>query len=257
MEVWLPLKSIFLFIIISLSLSSCDVYSFSMPQPVDKENIKTFPNQFLGAWIDEDSTITFLVNKANVSMIQTHDEKVVVGAWPKPGKNGAYIYTPHFYKSMETIHYDSSKNPIDTIAKYLLRRDKVYEKTVDGFLKNGFPYRQDKDTLIISVKDTVSIDLGKNAFLRQLNKNIYAFNFIQNSLNEHTTWWEVTLLEIKDDKTIYLWDVTSKVKNLPCMFYSNNGSNYLDCQFTTAEMIGLMKDSTFEVSDPLHKMKIL
>jgi hypothetical protein len=251
----IPFKNILLFIFMTLSFISCEEYKFSMPQPVDKENINVFPKQLLGAWIDQDSTITVVINKKDVSKIEMHDVKVVKGAWPKLDKKGAYIFTPYLYREMETIHYDSLKNPIDTVASYLLRGDRIYEITTDGFLNKGFPYRQDKDTLLISVTDTLNIDLGKNAFLRQLNKNIYAFNFLQNSLDENTNWWVVTIIELKDEKTINLWDLTGKVKMLPCMFYRNKRSNYLDCELTAAKIIDLMNDSTFEVTVPLYKIK--
>jgi hypothetical protein len=83
MKPLVTINNMILIILIWSLLNSCNTYDFSMPQPIDKTNINAFPREFLGSWIDEDSTITILVNKSDVSRIQMIDSKVVDGAWPK------------------------------------------------------------------------------------------------------------------------------------------------------------------------------
>lgn len=252
-----PVYGLIIFLITSILFSSCDFYNFSVPQPVDKENIIVFPGEFQGTWYIDSSNDFYLVSKKNVLMIQKDEFKMVKGAWPQLSATGDYIY-PHSYQSLQTINYDSLKTPVDTIDNYLLNGNMVYEVTEEGFLKKGYSCRTDNDTLICLKYDTTCIDLGQNAFLRRLNKNLFVLNMRNDILGncEFNGWWRIMMLEIKSGQAMNLLELTSGAADLPCRFYDKPGKGntfYFNCQWTAADMLHLMEKEYFVVSSELHR----
>jgi len=247
----------------SVFFSSCDSYNFSQPQPVDKANIYEFPKEFIGQWfVEGDESKSYIVSKKNVLFIMYDTTRIVNGAWPKITDSGDYLFPPlPPYGSFKTIYYDSLKRPIDTIDNYLLREQYIYEIRSGRFLGKGFSYAIEKDTIIILDNDTICIDLGQNAFLRQLNKNLFVLNIRNSILGEdfwnNSDWWRLMLLEKKEDQTVNIWECTSKTEELSCMFYDRPSKSdifYFDCQWTTADMLRLVKDGYFEISSNNYKV---
>jgi len=245
--------------------SSCDSYNFSAPQPVDKANIYEFPKELRGKWSvkDESDGQFYFFNKKYVLLVFSDTDKIVNGAWPKMDATGKAIYVTGSYNSAETITYDSLKNPVDTVTNYLFRNGHVYEIADRKFLKKPYPFVMDKDTVVVVKTDTICIDLGQNAFLRQLNRTTYVLNIRNNILGEdasdYSNWWRLIILERKSDQTYNLWECTSKTENLPCHFFAGNSKSnifYFDCQWTSAEVQRMMKEGYFEVSSEISKEKI-
>lgn len=244
--------------------SSCDSYNFSAPQPVDKANIYEFPNELRGKWLvkNESDGQFYYFNKKYVLLVFSDTDKIVKGAWPKIDGTGKVIYVPGSYSSVETITYDSLKKAVDTATNYLFRNGLVYEITDRKFLKKGHPFAMDNDTVVAVKNDTICIDLGQNAFLRQLNRNTYVLN-IRNSIlgedaSDYSNWWRLIILERKSDQAYTLWECTSKTGELPCHFFagiSKSNIFYFDCQWTSAEILQMMKEGYFEVSSEISMDK--
>lgn len=240
--------------------SSCDSYNFSAPQPVDKANIFEFPKELKGKWSakEENDGGFYYFNKKYVLLVFNDTDKAVKGAWPKIDAAGKMISVPGSYNSIETITYDNFKKPVDTAINYLFRSGYVYEIADRKFLKKAYPFVLDKDTVVIVKTDTICIDLGQNAFLRQLNRNTYVLN-IRNSIlgedaSDYSNWWRLIILERKSDQAYNLWECTSKTENLPCRFFagiSKSNIFYFDCQWTSAEILQMMKEGYFEVSSEI------
>lgn len=242
-------------ICISVFFSSCDSYNFSQPQPVDKANIYEFPNELIGQWfVEGDESKSYIVSKKNVLFIMNDNTRIVNGAWPKISDSGDYLFPPlPPYESFKTINYDSLKRPVDTIDNFLLRGQYIYRIDSDKFLGKGYPYAIEKDTINFLENDTISIDLGQNAFLRQLNKDFYVLNIRNNILDEdmYNDWWQIMLLEKKEDQTINIWECTPKTEELACKFYerpSKSAIFYFDCEWATADILRLVREGYFEVS---------
>ena len=249
------------FFFIAFLLSSCDTYNFTEAQPVDKENIYVFPDEFLGKWFVDSSNDSYLVNSTNVLFIQKADEaSIVKGAWPQVNAKGDYIYPPTDKHPFRSINFDSLKNPLDTVDNYLLKGDKIYEITEEGYLQKGRSYRKDNDTLTVFDNDTLLIDLGQNAFLRRLNKDLYVLNIRNDLLGycAYNGWWRIIMLEVKQNQSITMWELNSYSRNLPCMVHYNPGKGddlYFDCKWTTADILHLLETKYFEVSSELHREK--
>ncbi len=244
--------------------SSCDSFNFSVPQPVDKTNIYEFPKALRGNWYVKDESQHYYFTKNYVLLLFSDTEKIVNGAWPKMDATGKVISLPDFYNSVETITYDSLKRPVDTVINYGFRNGHVYEIADRRFLKKGYPFVMDKDTVVVVKNDTICVDLGQNAFLRQLKRDTYVLNIRNNILGEdasdYSNWWRLIVLERKSDRLYNLWECTSKTGELSCHFFDGNSKShifYFDCQWTSAEILRMMKEGYFEVSNEISKDKFV
>lgn len=248
--------------IMSVLFYACNSYNFSDPQPSDKKNILAFPREMLGSWLaaDEGDYDSYLVYQKHILITSHKKIKIVTGAWPQLNEKGEYIRPSATYKVCKTIQYDSLHTVIDTITNYLVWKNKIYEINEDGFLDKGNFFTVDKDTLNVYTHDTLIIDLGKNAFLRQLNNHFYVLN-IRNSILGNdaapiSNWWRVMLLEIREDKTLHIWECADKSQKLDCMFYERPSKSdifYFDCNWTSADILRLAKEGYFEVSNKLYR----
>jgi hypothetical protein len=222
-----------------------------------------FPKEFLGSWLYKDEDMDYyVVNKKNVLVITNDSLKIIKGTWPRLNEKGDILNPPPGFKAFKKIIYDSLNKRIDTINNYVLNKNKIYEVSDERFLGKGYSYTTHNDTIIVYNIDTIFIDLGQNAFLRQLNKNFYVLN-IRNSIlgadaAEVSDWWRVLVLEIKEDKALNIWQFTTKSDELTCMFYDRPSKSdifYFDCEWTTADMLRLIKNGYFEVNNRLYKKK--
>lgn len=281
---------------ISFLLISCNFYNFSQPQPYDKEKIYQFPAELLGDWKEKD-TMTYDLqlsvplngkggnqsntgndqqNKGapgkkdddNVSYSFCRDylaifisgkNKILAGAWPRLNKKKEFIYPPEGFEGEEEILYDSLKKTVDTVRKYLISGNRIYEIDPDRFLTAGYAYARLKDTITVLKKDSLYIDLGQNAFLRKLTDSLYVFN-INNSIlsvGEGENWWRLVVLEIAANGQLNQWECNSSTGKLPCMFYerpSKYDQFYFDCRWSTAEMLWLIREGYFEKTSIMHRV---
>jgi len=274
-------------IVAVILFSSCSFYNFSQPQPYDQKNLYQFPDCFLGKWVDTDTftsdieftvplnqksglqsannTVRFhqtspsqddgeegyYINKKYVLIIIKEEEKLVKEAWPKyqPGKGFSHL--PVNIYSFQKIQYDSLNKPVDTVDRYIVRGKLIFEKNENGYLGRGYAYKMINDTTVINKLDSITIDLGQNAFLRKLTDSIYVFNFHRASLfgDEGGAWWNVIILQSKGKKQFYQWECNSNTANLSCMFYarpSKSNEFYFDCRWSTADMLTLMNKNYFD-----------
>jgi hypothetical protein len=251
---WLILLLIF------TCLQSCDTYNFSQPQPVNKVNLQEFPKDFRGNWIADNDDEYVQIGKRSVTMIQKVSKaKIVTGAWPRLNKEGTLVYPPFYNSGLQTIRYDSLNRPIDTLNNFLLRPNAIYHINAEGLLDNGYSYRLDDDTINIAESDTVVIDLGRNAFLRKLRDGFYVLN-ISNALMEgyfnsdKSNWWQLVLLEQRNDDQIFIWYWTNKLIQQPAMFYTHEDTYYFDCRWTEDDLMQLIKEGNFQQGDQLRRV---
>jgi hypothetical protein len=141
-----------------------------------------------------------------------------------------------------------------------LRGDYIYEYENERYLTKGYPWYEQQDTIIAIRNDTFCIDLGQNAFLRQVSKNIYALNIRNRILGvndeEFNDWWHLNLLKITGDKSAEIWDESSKLRELSCMFQSGSPHldyYYSDCIWTKEEILRMFKDGYFEINNQLTR----
>ncbi len=216
----------------------------------------------MGNWFDKNEGIDayYLINKENVLVITHGTSKIIKGTWPKLNEKGDTLMPPTAFKPFKTTVYDSLYKRMDTIDNFIISKNKIYEVGDKRFLGKGYSYKTDNDTIIVFENDTIFIDLGQNAFLRQLNKKFYVFN-VRNSIlgvdaAEISDWWRVMILEIKEDKTLNIWQCSTKSDEFSCMFYDRPSKRdifYFDCEWTTADMLRLINEGYFEVSSRLYK----
>lgn len=291
---WLAVLRLFLpAVVVSMLLTSCDAYNFSQPQPADRENIYLFPDEMLGKWkedtftteidfsvplnnnsgdkfidntqplpADEDEGV-YIITKHYVSLIFTSGDKIVKGAWPQLINGNELRYpdrSPGYYKVMQTISYDSLKHPVDTTDNYIVYRHKIYEKTQDRLLEKGYSYYSNGDTIVVLKKDTLTIDLGQNAFLRKLDDSLYVLNIKKGVLSDEMdpAWWRVIILQKTADDKIVQWEPSSKTSSLGCMFYERPSKSdylYFDCQWSSAELLRLRAEGYFEKGSTLIRTK--
>jgi hypothetical protein len=192
----------------------------------------------------------YYISKKYVLILIKQEEKLVKEAWPKyqPGKG--YSHLPVNIYSFQKIQYDSLNKPVDTVDRYIIRGNRIYEKNENEYLERGYSYKMVNDTIVINKLDSITIDLGQNAFLRKLTDSIYVFNFHRAAImgEEGGAWWNIIILQSNGKKQFYQWDCNGKTANLPCMFYarpSKSDQFYFDCRWSSAEMLQLMNNKYF------------
>lgn len=281
---------------VSVLFISCNFYNFSQPQPYDKEKLYQFPDELLGKWKEKD-TVTYgiefdvplngkggsyfnadidqpdnvLVEPANedsafyriykdyLAIFISGKNKILAGAWPRLNKKKEFIYPPEGFEGEDEIRYDSLKKPVDTVRKYVISGNRIYEIDPDLFLTIGYAYARLKDTITVLKNDSLYIDLGQNAFLRKLTDSLYVFNINNSilSLGEGENWWRLVVLEIATNGQLNQWECNSKTDGLPCMFYSRPSKYdqfYFDCRWSAADMLRLMKEGYFEKTAVMHRV---
>lgn len=196
----------------------------------------------------EDSSF-IIINKKNIQLLFFSTDRIVTGAWPKLNKSSEFIYSgDNTYNWLRSIEYDSLKRPVDTLDNYLLYGNMIYEIDDKGYLDKGNPYVLDKDTIMVTRRDTICIDLGENAFLRKLDGRFHVLNIRSRVLGEHSPWWQFFILEKTSAATFKVWECSVKAKTLPSMFYPKSTRSdlfYFNCNWTEAEMMQLMKEEYF------------
>lgn len=291
----------FLIVLIALIVifNSCSEYNFSEPQPVNKEDIKEFPAEFLGTWTEpktdtfiqepaisapvkvksnslknldkpfcyyfkqqpgrffSEDSLSFLISKNYLTYIVSGQVKIAIGAWPRLDNQKEFVYPSNLNEWVSEINYDSLKNPVDTIDNYFIKGDLIYEVTNEKRLGKGNKYSIDKNVITIMKEDSITIDMGKNAFLRKLDDHFYVYNIRHWILGEESLWWKIFLLEKTGTNSMNVWECNSTTRNLPSMFYNkpcNADIFYFNSRWTSDEMVSLIKENYFEVTSNLIRV---
>lgn len=275
---------------LSILSFSCNYYNFSQPQPADKENIYEFPAFFRGTWVEKpgstdlafvpdnsfqrdlkgpinaslsslssgielnasDST-SYYVEKDYALFIVHSRKNISPGAWIQTDtRNSRYSQIAN---SSRKIQYNLETGNSDTVD-YLIRGDKIYEMTDDRFLEKGYSFVFENDTLVVLKYDTICVDLGQNAFLRQLSDKFYVLNIRNSILGEENIWWRLVVLEKSKEAEIRIWECNSIMSELQSMFYSESTKSdiyYFDSKWSAKEMLGLIRKGYFSVRSTLIK----
>lgn len=234
-----------------VTMQACSLENFSKPLPVDKPNSYLFPEVMLGKWIGEDSEIVGIEKKyfSYVNMAE-QDISVVKGIWPRKDDSGRYVYPPKGYEAVGYQHFDSLQNATDTDMHYIVSKNYIYRMNGKGRLSLGYHYRTKEDTFFVQQKDTVWFDMGRNMFIRDMGKGLFALNINNSILGQDTRWWQLALLQVINKDTISYWGVSDKMKGLPEFLHSFEekyySAIYFECNFTSAEIRNLMREGYFE-----------
>ncbi len=234
-------------------LSSCQVYHFEYPQPADTPNLYMFPKEFRGKWRnDKKKEEVLTIRKNSVSTFGFDSVKVVnkVAGLADSLRNSHYL---------KYVRFNKDTGQLDTVTHYIVRGDKIYEVN-DRDLLPGCSFVQKKDTLYFKMDFILDIELNQKAFLRKLTDRKYVLNIREENLaalhkGPLLPWWQIVLLELAPDHTLFIFDITPKVKNNASMIYHNDGDYYFDALWTKSELIKQANDGLFKTNpDRLHRI---
>ncbi|MBL0358692.1 MAG: hypothetical protein IPP72_18330 [Chitinophagaceae bacterium] len=241
-----------MFPVLAVFFYSCDTYNFSHPQPVDKVSMYEFPNVFHGNWLDDDSEVV-LISKNYIGLIMNQKVNVVRGIWPRKNEKEEYVYLSPTYKGFSSIIFDSLQKPIDTVANYVLNADHIYEVTDKEQLEQGYHYSTQQDTFTIIKKDTMLVDLGHNAFLKDIGDGFFVMNIRNQVLGQENRWWQLFVMEKKQNDRINIWYCSYGLTQNAAMFYEKQSDYYFNSQWTAAEMRKLIQQGAFEMCNQLQR----
>lgn len=193
----------------------------------------------------------FIIGKDYLYFIWAAPEKIFNGFWP----DSADLTDSEIIKSFRELRFDSLKMKPDTVDNYIINKNLIYEIGSYGALSRGYSYRIEEDTITLNRIDTIIVKIGFNGILRRLKKNLYVLNISNYVMREDNPWWRVIILEYRDN-SIYYSEINHKTGKLPCMFYaapSKYDQFYFDCEWSTPELIRLIDEGYFSISNRLIK----
>lgn len=200
-------------------LQSCDQIYFSSPQPIDEENIETFPEAIQGVYMDQNDSI---------------------------------IFGDDYFRGVNFTDKKISKIEVDTSDHYILKDQKIYivDKEQEIKVKGGFPFTIQDDTLYFTELTVMEIALGKKAILRKVGDN-----YILNIKEEHE-WYTLVFMEIAGNGDFTARILNEKdLKKMPGItrIYEDNGGHYLSAQMSSRTLNELFQKGVF--SDTIFHME--
>ena len=152
-------------VLLALLTSSCSQHYFDRPQPIDSKNIYAFPEAFQGIWSE--------------------------------GKD-SLIVSKFFFANVEYKRIGLPYTNKDTTAYAIFKNKKVYpyDSLRDQIMGKGLPYKIEGDSIFYEVRETLEVQLGRKAFLREVGSQ-----FVLNVKGENE-WWELFLMGITDQQKI-------------------------------------------------------
>lgn len=169
-----------------------------------------------------------------------------------------YNTPPEACNILNSIYYDSLLNPVDTACNYIFRKNLIYGIKDNFLLEKGYHFDSSGSDITVFKNDTIGVDLGRNAFLKKLDENLYALNIRYQAIGDDNHWWLLLILEKAKDGSIKIWQCSDKSGELPSMFYSRPSKAdeyFFDSQWCALEMLQLMKKGYFEVTNTLTRCK--
>ncbi|QNA42939.1 hypothetical protein [Lacibacter sediminis] len=242
---------------ILLLFSSCDVYYFSQPQPYDKPDLYHFPQTFRGEWISEHADEVIIIEENFIQIISPASaKKVIKGIWPQKDSSGENVYPQYPFSIMQ---YDEVSKAHFRKDNYVLADTLIYEIKNNAFLAKGYTWKDNRDTIWYEVKDSFYIDLGRNAFLRQIDTNMFVLNIRSHLISGgvkqmHAGWWFVNILQLKKDGSIDYLTNSEKTDSLSCMIYESSSSErqdifFMNCKWSAATIKTLLKTGYFDTTN--------
>lgn len=201
---------------------SCGQVNISKPQPIDSDNINSFPKNLRGIWIDESDSLII-------------------------GRN--------YYELRINRHEKIALNELDTLDKYLLSQNKIYVIEPEEYtvLRGGFPYEIKHDTIFFNDRLIIYESLGSKACLRVL-KNAYLLN-LKLDFTWENQWWTLLLLEIDVNKNLivrYICEHDLKNMTNYIEIYKEGGgifgggiNYYIDANWTQKDIEEMIKNGAF------------
>ena len=209
------------------------------------------------AVFSSDDSLSLFIEETFFAVIVNRTQQIAKGAWPRLNAAREFVYPPgEIYEFEQLIVYDSLRQPVDTVDQYIFRHAKMYDVDDDGTMSTGRSYWQEQDTFIMKSIDTLYVDLGKNAVLRQVNERFYVMNIRGGITGERNNWWQLYIIEKKADHIFSTWECSRKTKELPSVLYLyKDHTFYFNATWTTAEILQLMKEGYFVETDVYYLKK--
>lgn len=201
-----------------------------------------------------DDSLSLLIEETFFAVIINRTDKIVKGAWPRLNTARQFVYPPGEIAEFEQlIVYDSLRQPVDTVDQYILKNTKMYDVDEDGNMSTGRSFWQEQDTFIMKSIDTLYVDLGKNAVLRQLSDRFYVMNIRGGLTGERNNWWQLYIIEKKADHIFSTWECSRKAKELPSVIYLyKDHTFYFNATWTVTELLQLMSSGYFVETDEYY-----
>jgi hypothetical protein len=236
-------------------LTSCEGNHFANPLPIDSKNLYEVPPVLRGNIMDDnDSLVAYHLGKNYITLMikERKTNKIFNGIWFHPKDTMTSTDTAALkkisqypsYESVYTIRFDSLHHPIDTIKKYIMKENKIYEISSNG-IEPGFPYALKGDTIYVT-PEPQKVFLGTGAFFRKVADNLYLINIRDSEVEIGSIhWWQIRLLEKRKDGKIILYEWSDQIEKDSSLIYSYSDHNYFDSQWTKKDILRLLKDSVF------------
>ncbi len=262
------IPGIFKFIVcLAIVMCSCRTDYFTNPQPIDSDNIYEFPEVFRGTWLLEDGD-TMTIRASYFRYVQYTPRKIVISTRQmiKQYASRGFNITIPLGDSAGPAHDNAGsgsgiryEEKVDSAARYLIKKNKVYEIDRKEGLSGGFPFSTKGDTIFYNAASASENWLGRNFFLRSIAANLYLVNIRNELLSGDKPWWIIILLENRTNGTISVRSLDEKFEDSANELYStasgyDPGSHYFDAQWTKKDILQLIAGGAF--SQSLHDVKI-
>ncbi|MEP3389085.1 MAG: hypothetical protein ABJO02_12905 [Reichenbachiella sp.] len=199
-----------LLIISFFILSACSQQYFDQPQPIDGKNIYAFPAPFQGIWTD--------------------------------GKD-SLIVAKYFFANIEYSSLSLPYTKRDTTAYALFRGSKVYpyDSIRQQILGVGTSFEVRNDSIYYEIRESLEVQLGRKAFLRQVGDQ-----FVLNVKGDND-WWELFLMGVTDQRKLVVTypSIDAMIEQDINPVLSNTEEDYFEVRWTTKQFNQLIKNNVF------------
>jgi hypothetical protein len=230
------------------SLTACTTYYVEQPIPIDASNIYRFPRASWGEWYGDEYTIS--IKKESGELIfkdQDNDNNIEI-------YNGIVDSISYERGRRGLGHIIRNRWGVDTVLDYFIKKNKIYERVYNKFLKPGQDYTIKNDTtLIIHQKHLHKLEfkLGEDFFLRKVNKDIYLLNLREGNALSEWVWYHVYLLKTEKDGSITVGQISEHTPDSVTIREMNigehNTNTYLTCHWTKAETLKAIDKGFFSM----------
>lgn len=258
----------------------CDSYNFTSPQPTDKKNLSKIPGSLQGRWIDDtnfdqdapfytsdvkeemslreentrsayaDDSVLYVARDQVIEYITVTQTRIMKGAWPKLTADGKLLHAPPGFSVMEWIDYDSLQKEIKRTKNYTVQGNRIYEISRNNRLETAADFSEKGDTLFVTHRDTIFLQLGPNVCLRQFAKDNYALSIRNRQLAEDNGWWSIYVLEQKGKDLVYLYRPDTAFRNAPGYLFGWEDDRasfyYFDASWQALDMHFFMANGYFK-----------
>lgn len=160
------------------------------------------------------------------------------------------------YHHPYTVEYNAATDEVDTTYYYKTFGSLLF--TVDPkipFLVNHWLYTRIEDTLRVIRTDTLTLDLGRNAFFRKVKRHIFILNYHTTLKDDEGNWWHPILFRW-DKKGIELLNMLPENSDsLNLHFYNYSDSYYYNLQWTAKQIDSLIRKGELKEDGYLKRLR--